>query len=61
MSIVVPPQYLEIQMTIKQPLGFFIPTKQGEGACSIALASYLARLQNDFIDLSWEKLKLKSM
>ena len=48
-------------MTIKQRLGFFLPMKQGEGACSIALANYLARLQNDFIDLSWEKLKLKSM
>ena len=56
-DVTVPQEY----MTIKQPLGFFIPMTHGQGVCSIALATYLARLQNDFIDLSWEKLKMKSM
>ena len=45
----------------KKPLEFFIPMRQGKGLCSLALASYLAKLQNDFIDFSWEKLKVKSM
>ena len=66
-----PQEYVSIEMTMKQPLAFFLPMKvhgqkacsmkQVEGVCSIALVTYLARLQNNFIDLSWEKLKLKSM
>ena len=48
-------------MSLNQPLAFFVPIKKGEGVCSIALACSLARLQNDFIDLAWAKLQVKSM
>lgn len=50
-----------MEMSCKQPLEFFIPMKQGRGICSLALTSYLAKLQNDFINLSWEMLSVNSM
>ena len=61
MSVAVPKECISVEMNLKQPLKFFIPMSQGKGLCSLALASYLAKLQNDFIDFSWEKLKVKSM
>lgn len=60
-GVTVPPEYLTMEMSVKQPLGYFIPMKRGEGVCSIALAICLAKLQNDFISLSWEKLKVTTM
>ena len=60
-GVTVPPEYLAMEMSVKQPLGYFIPMKRGEGICSIALAICLAKLQNDFISLSWEKLKVTTM
>ena len=60
-SFPVPNEYISMEISPKQPLEFFIPMRQGKGLCSLALAIYLAKLQNDFIDFSWEKLKVKSM
>lgn len=61
MTVAVPRECISVEMSTKQPLEFFIPMRQGKGLCSLALASYLAKLQNDFIDFSWEKLKVKAM
>jgi hypothetical protein len=58
MCVTVPNEYINVTMSLEQPLEFFLPMKEGKGVCSVALLSYLARLQNDFIDLAWEKLKL---
>ena len=60
-SVTVPDSCISMEMSPKQPLEFFVPMRQGKGLCSLALASYLAKLQNEFIDFSWEKLKAKAM
>ena len=60
-TVTIPNEYIITEMSPRQSLKFFIPMNQEKGLCSLALASYLAKLQNDFIDFSWEKLKAKSM
>ena len=54
--VTIDPKYASVEMTPAQPLAYFIPMEEGNGICSIALATYLAKLQNDFIDTSWGKL-----
>ncbi len=49
-------KYAAVEMTLAQPLAYFIPMREGNGICSIALATYLAKLQNDCIEKSWRKL-----
>ena len=48
-------KYAAVEMTLSQPLAHFIPMIEGN-VCSIALATYLAKLQNDCIERSWRKL-----
>ena len=49
-------KFASVEMTEYQPLAYFIPMKEGNGVCSIAVSTYLAKLQNDFIEISWKKL-----
>ena len=49
-------KYASEEITPYQPLAYFIPLNEGSGVCSVALATYLAKLQNDFIKTSWKKL-----
>ena len=48
-----------IVMSEQTPLAYFLPMKTPEGMCGIALANALGRLQNDFIEQSWNKLEFK--
>ena len=59
LNVTVPPEYTTVEMTPQQSLEYFLPMKEGKGVCSVALATYLAKLQNDFIESSWGKLKVK--
>ena len=49
-------KFASVEMTENRPLAYFIPMKEGNGVCSIAVSTYLAKLQNDFIEISWKKL-----
>ena len=49
-------KYASVEMTPSQQLSYFIPLNEGSGVCSVALANYLGKLQNDFIEVSWKKL-----
>ena len=46
-------------MTEKQPVSFFIAAAKGPGECSAALATYLSKLQNDFIKSCLQAGELK--
>ena len=48
---VVPEEYLKEHLGFYSKIGFFLPTMQGLGVCSVALIYYLADQQNQLLTI----------